>query len=230
MLGKPDGEQDSPIPSQPGGLTLFWCSPWYHKPSHHTASGVQTCLHTNFLDFFFAKKCCSYHCCHWWISSTAVLHSIYCCDPYISCKRLFLLRVPLLNTHMPCTLASASLVHTSPPLPQSTLGMCASLAQMVWFLRAAKKSPCKIAEPSACSRTKHMTCNLIAVFLNILAPPFLSVLAVLHTSSRRSCSSGVVLNLCLGYKSLCTVQITRNHQIISHETNDASQDCTDYSS
>lgn len=48
------------------------------------------------------------------------------------------------STHTFLVLWLQPLVHTSPPLPQSTLGMCASLAQMTWFLRTAKNLPVKL--------------------------------------------------------------------------------------
>lgn len=219
----------SKIPSFPLSLVVWPCPGVLHSTAKHPTILLQsTDLLAHCCVFFFNKKHCSYHSCYWLNNSTAVFCSVYYCDPYISCNCLFLLWVPLFNT----LLVFSSYSSFSPFGPHFTsftttvLGMCTSLTQMT--CTTAKNVPDKLLEPSACSRAKRMTYNLIVVFLNIL--PFPSALAVLRTSVWGSCSLGVVLSLCLGYKSLSTMQITRSHQINSHKTNGALRGCTDCSS
>lgn len=101
----------------------------------------------------------------------------------------------------------------------------------VKFLRAAENLPVKLLSCLHIAEQIPWLAVLLHlvyfVVLNTLAAPLPLELAVLHTSAQRSCSLGVLLNLC---KSLCAMQITRSHQIISHEANGASNGCTDYSS
>lgn len=96
------------------------------------------------------------------------------------------------------------------------------------ILKSSRKSPCKVAELSAGSRAKTMTCNLPVfwVFCGFESPGCPSPPGACCVSKKMLLLGGAAQPL--GCKPLRAMQITSDHQMISHEANGASNGCTDY--